>query len=854
MPATAIEDRNDSNGGGTVSVVRRKTSRARPMYFPKTAPCSHACPNHIDIREVLTTMSERDKDGRSVDESLEAAWRIYTEKSPFPAILGRVCPHPCEDECNRAQRDESVGIKNVERFIGDYAIEKGLEFDRITGESRAEKIAVVGSGPAGMSCAYQLTRRGYRVTVYEALDQPGGMLRYGIPCYRLSREVLDAEYGRLQDFGIEIKCSAGVGKEIYHEDLIEQYNSIFLGIGAHNGRRLAIPGEDLSNIYTGVDFLNRINRGEKIDVGGQVVVIGGGNTAIDAARVSRRLGAKSTILYRRTRAEMPAIAEEIIYAEEEGVELRLLAAPVEIVEEADTEVTLKCIRMELGEPDSSGRRRPIPIEGSYFHLRASTVIAAISQEPEFDGFWGLLYGRDWIRINDNGQTSFEKIYAGGDVSRIGLAVDAVYQGRMAALSIDAKLRGTPVFGEDVLPVINAEEMTLSYYPEKPRNHSAAIPVEERLAHPETEIRATISGEQALDEVDRCMSCGYCSRCGRCEEVCEEGAVIEPKEAGEYYRFKIENCNGCEECARECPTGFIEMREERSNYKWYRRLTQVGIGVFLTNGFFKVWWTKEIYDGPLKSFCVPGLNCHACPMAQLSCPIGMIQYYAAVHQFPYMVLGFLALIGILFGRAACGWTCPFGWFQDMMYKIKTRKFGIPKFLYPLKWVILPVLVIALPYITGAHWFSKLCPYGALIGGIPWAVWNPTHPVFEEPIIEPGSFGLMFWVKIVILGGFLVWFVLAKRPFCRTVCPLGAIFSIFNRISLLKLEVQADCPGCATCKSMCPMDLDVRKEVESENCIKCLDCTACDQVKAKFTMRYGFTKLGRMMKAARLKFEC
>jgi polyferredoxin len=255
----------------------------------------------------------------------------------------------------------------------------------------------------------------------------------------------------------------------------------------------------------------------------------------------------------------------------------------------------------------------------------------------------------------------------------------------------------------------------------------------------------------------------------------------------------------------------------------------------------VWWTKAIYEGPLKSFCIPGLNCHACPMAILTCPIGSLQHFSAIHQIPWLLLGYLALIGVFFGRAACGWICPFGLIQDWMHKLKTHKFHIPKILTYSKWLILPVLALILPYFTGVHWFSKLCPYGGLIGALPWAIWNPINPVFEEPVIEPGSFGIWFWIKMAILAGYLIWFVLAKRPFCRTTCPLGAIWSLFNKISLLKIEVASKCPGCEFCQGLCPMDLEVNKEAESGNCIKCLDCTACKHVDFKFTFGYGFTKL-------------
>jgi polyferredoxin len=228
------------------------------------------------------------------------------------------------------------------------------------------------------------------------------------------------------------------------------------------------------------------------------------------------------------------------------------------------------------------------------------------------------------------------------------------------------------------------------------------------------------------------------------------------------------------------------------------------------------------------------------MATLSCPIGILQYHMATHTFPFLLLGYIALIGVLFGRAACGWICPFGWIQDMIMKIKARKFRIPKVLNKLKWVILPSLAVVLPYYTGVHWFSKLCPYGALIGGIPWALWNPIDPVLEAPVIEPGSFGAWFVIKMIILAFFLGWFALSKRPFCRTTCPMGLIFSWFNRISLLKIEIKVRCPDCALCNALCPMDLKVNEEIESENCIKCLDCTACRNVQTKFSLRYGFTR--------------
>lgn len=265
---------------------------------------------------------------------------------------------------------------------------------------------------------------------------------------------------------------------------------------------------------------------------------------------------------------------------------------------------------------------------------------------------------------------------------------------------------------------------------------------------------------------------------------------------------------------------------------WRRLSQTLIGVALTNSYVQVIYTRLPYDGPLKGVCIPFLNCHACPLAVFSCPIGILQYFMAIHRFPFFLLGFFIIIGLTVGRAACGWLCPFGLIQDLMFKIKIPKRPIPKFLNYGKYITLFILVLILPYFTAEHWFSKLCPYGALIAGLPWVAWNPINPDFESPTIEPDAIGLMYYLKLVILGFFLVWFILSRRPFCRTICPLGAIWALFNRVSLLGTQVSADCSECKQCSQICPMELDVSKELDSENCIKCLDCTSCKQVKTRF----------------------
>ena len=269
--------------------------------------------------------------------------------------------------------------------------------------------------------------------------------------------------------------------------------------------------------------------------------------------------------------------------------------------------------------------------------------------------------------------------------------------------------------------------------------------------------------------------------------------------------------------------------------FYRRLSQTIFGLLLSNSYLQVITTKSIYSGALKGFCIPFLNCHACPFAIFSCPIGMLQYYAATQQLPFFLLGFFIVIGLVVGRAACGWLCPFGLIQDVMFKIKTRKFGIPNFLNYSKYVILILFVIILPFLTNIHWFSRLCPYGALIAGVPWILWNPIDPDFNAPVIDFEMIGFVYFLKIGILIFFLIWFVYAKRPFCRIACPLGAIWAVFNKVSLLRFTVSSNCTNCHQCDKVCPMELATFKEVDSENCIKCLDCTSCEHITAKFNIR-------------------
>ncbi|MEW6077379.1 MAG: NAD(P)-binding protein [Thermodesulfobacteriota bacterium] len=512
----------------TIQMVKRQAPSAR-----QEPSCQFSCPAGIDIRAYIDVLNN--------GGTVETAWSKIVERNPFPAITGRVCPHFCESSCNRSGLDSALNINSLERYIGDYAIENKLSLPKPK-QKKSEKVAVVGAGPAGMSCAGHLAMMGYEVTVFEAADGPGGMLTYAIPLYRLPQNIIDAEMKRVQDLGVEVKYGIRIGKDITLDQLAKDFKAVFLAVGAQKSPRLGIDGEQAENVLTGLAFLKNVMDKKNASLGKKVVVVGGGNTAVDAARVARRLGAEVTIVYRRSAGEMPAYPDEVAEAREEGVKIEFLCAPAKISLDGSGKASaLTCVRMKLGEPDASGRPRPVPVSGSEFSLNVDTLIVAIGQEIDDEGMKDLRGQKGWLNADAGGATSRAGIFAGGDaVSGPATVTQAIGAGRRGALAIDAFLTGK------TLPVsektaVAFKDVPLRSKPAAPRNNAAVIDIKTRLADPLAEVRKGLTPEAVKAELNRCLGCGtekpefvgiqyfgkICIACHNCEAICPQGALSFP---------------------------------------------------------------------------------------------------------------------------------------------------------------------------------------------------------------------------------------------------------------------------------------------------------------------------------------
>ncbi len=604
-----------------------------------TAPCVNTCPAGIDIQSYLAQVAMG---------NFHTALQIIKDSNPFPSACGRVCPHPCEAACRRELVDSAVGINHVKRFVADLDLDSENPWMPTPAEKSGKRIAVVGSGPAGLTAAYYSALMGHEVTVFERLPQPGGMLRYGIPEYRLPKAQLDREIDQIRRAGVEIRCNQALGGQLRLEELKNEYDAVFLGIGSWRATALQITGETLPGVWLGIRYLEEVTRGREIELGEHVVVVGGGNTAIDCARTALRQGAgKVSLVYRRTRKEMPAEEIEIVDALEEGIEMHFLSAPLGITLDENGRKQLQIQKMELGEPDRSGRRRPVPIEGSEYYMPVDTVISAVGQSTDTQFLYNdLPLGLNrWGDIDIDGRrfmTNEAGIFAGGDcVTGPATVVQAVGAGRHAAKAMDSWLRT----GE-AKPAAIDYSCNRGSLEDLPQDEFAALPRLARLPVPSRpvesridsfiEVELTMDEASAIAEASRCLKCG-CSARKNCHlrneatahEIEFEMPIHErpffPIEADHPYIIRDMNkCIACGRCIAVCKE--VEGPDV--------------LGYHIKEGRLVVT-TKD--GGPLSE-----TDCVSCGQCVDACPCGALDYrrehpavFKALHNPEKTVVAFVA---------------------------------------------------------------------------------------------------------------------------------------------------------------------------------------------------------------------
>lgn len=550
----------------------------QPIYENKTAPCNATCPAGVNIQGQMRLVSQ--------GKFREAA-EMFRQEHPLPAITGRCCFHPCETGCNRKDFDEPLNINAIERRIGDEA----LKF-KTTNPNKGlmkEKIAIVGSGPSGLTCAFYLAMMGYHVTIFEREAKPGGVLQYGIPDYRLPKDIVDKEVENIAGIGVEFVYNTEIGKDIELDQLKKDFDVVFIATGVWRSKKMRVENEDHPGVLSGLEFLKNVALGIEQEVGPKVAIIGGGNTAMDSCRTAKRMGLDPVVVYRRTRAEMPASEEEIDDAIEEGIPFEFLTAPLEVISKNGKVTGLKCQRMKLGRPDESGRRRPVAIEGSEFVMPVDNVLSAIGEEPDIPWVEGKL-DLEWkkIVVGKLGATKDEKVFAGGDViDQEHSVVDAIGAGKKAAIAIDAKFKGSDIdeliervrVGDrgsvstgkyfeqgpiETHDVVRFNDLNVDYFEPIPRVNRPKLAAEKRCSNFE-EVKTGLTDEEVIAEAKRCFNCGSCIECDNCILFCPDIAVLRAPEGGvgvgnAPYVIDYEYCKGCLVCVHECPRSAMNWEE------------------------------------------------------------------------------------------------------------------------------------------------------------------------------------------------------------------------------------------------------------------------------------------------------